>query len=112
MNTFTILLIIVSECCSIVGQLFFKVAMGEKWESSRKQAWAALGAGVAAMAVGFFVWLGLMAKFELSFLYPFEGVNRIILLRGAIVFLKEKIAPRLWVGVLLISIGIAIVAAS
>ena len=69
-------------------------------------------AGVAAMALGFFLWLGLLSKCDLSFLYPFEGMNRLLLLFAAVVFLKEKIEPRLWLGVLLISAGVTVVAVS
>jgi drug/metabolite transporter (DMT)-like permease len=108
----TLTLILFSEACGILGQILFKHAMGTKWLHSRGAAWQALFAGIAAMAVGFFVWLELLRRFDLSFLYPFEGLNRLVMLFAAIIFLKERVAPRLWVGVLLISAGVAVVAGS
>ena len=112
MTIWSLLLVVLSESCSLTGQIFFKLAMRPTQEGTRISAGLALFAGVAAMALGFFVWLGLLSKFDLSFLYPFDGSNRVILLIVAAVFLKEKIALRLWIGVLLISIGVALVATS
>ena len=112
MTALLLMLVIVSESCSIAGQIFFKLAMGDRWDASRKSASLILLAGVAAMALGFFLWLGLLSKFDLNFLYPFEGMNRLVLLFAAVVFLKEKISLRLWLGVLLISAGVTVVAVS
>jgi drug/metabolite transporter (DMT)-like permease len=81
-------------------------------EGVRMGAAAALTAGIAVMAVGFFIWLGLLSKYDLSFLYPFDGSNRVLLLIAAAVFLREEITLRLWIGVLLISAGVGLVATS
>jgi drug/metabolite transporter (DMT)-like permease len=106
------LLVVISECCSLAGQIFFKLAMRPAKEDKRIGTAAALSAGIAVMAIGFFIWLGLLSKFDLSFLYPFDGSNRILLLIAAAVFLKEKIPLRLWTGVFLITAGVALVATS
>jgi drug/metabolite transporter (DMT)-like permease len=105
-------LVALSEGCAIAGQIFFKLAMGRAWGESRVKASLTLLAGVVAMAFGFFIWLGLLGKFDLSFLYPFESVSRLVLLLATVIFLKEKISLRLWLGVLLISAGVAVVALS
>lgn len=68
--------------------------------------------GIASMTLWFLLWLGLMRHFDLSYLYPFEGLSPILLVAGAKFFLKEKMTPRLWVGTLIISAGLALVAAS
>ena len=60
MTLLALLLVILSESCSIAGQILFKVAMGEKWGKSGKSAWPMLLAGVGAMALAFFLWLGLL----------------------------------------------------
>lgn len=112
MTAFSLVLIVVRECCEIAGQLLFKVAMGHRWQQSRPKAALVLGGGVAVMALGFFIWLGLLSSFDLSFLYPFEGLSRIILLAAAGIFLKEKITPALIAGVVLIGAGIVLVATS
>ena len=96
--------------CNLAGQLFFKHAMGGLWDRARARAWLALAAGVAVSAASFFLWMGLLPQGELSMLYPFEAITRILLLGAAGLFFREKITPRLWAGVVLISGGIFIVA--
>ena len=64
------------------------------------------------MALGFFLWLGLMSRFELSYLFPFEGLDRLLLVGAAWVVLKERMTPTLWLGVVLITTGIFLVSVS
>ena len=109
MTAWTLFLIVLSECAAIAGQIFFKHAMATHWNKSRRTAAWVLSAGTGVMAVSFFIWVSLLAKFDLSRLYPFEGLNRVVLLCAAAIFLREKIAPRLWIGVVLISAGVALV---
>ena len=68
--------------------------------------------GIAVKTVAFFLWLGLLSKFELSYLYPFEGVSPILIVLGAAIFLREKMTRSLWLGVALISAGVVLVSAS
>lgn len=108
MTPLIFLMILGSECCAVIGQVLFKHAMsGEPRCKAAK-----LTIGVAAMAVGFFLWLGLMSRFDLSKLYPFDGLNRIVLVFAAWIFLREKMSVNLWVGVLLICAGVLLVSAS
>lgn len=104
--------IAVSEVCSISGQVLFKLAMNQTNKPEGKHFAPILAAGVAVMAFGFFVWVGLMSKFELSYLYPFEGLSRILLVFAAWIFLREKMTPSLCIGVLLITIGMVLVSMS
>jgi drug/metabolite transporter (DMT)-like permease len=114
MNPFVFALVATSLLCSIGGQLFIKFAMNETDESARRTGrfLPIFAAGIFAMAIGFFLWLGLMSRFPLSYLYPFEGLDRIILAAGAWFFLKEKMTAGLGLGVLLISVGVVLVSIS
>lgn len=114
MNPFAFLLVLVSEASSITGQLLFKLSVNETDESRRRTGkfLPIFGAGVVAMAIGFFAWLTLLSRYELSFVYPFEALSRLMLIGGAVLFLKEKMTARLWFGALLITAGIVIVAAT
>ena len=105
-------LVTVCEVCNMAGQLFFKHAMGGLWERARARAGLSLAAGVAVMAVSFFLWMGLLPQSALSQLYPFEALTRVMLLAAAGFFFREKITPQLWAGVGLISAGIVLVAVS
>ena len=103
--------VIIAELSAVVGQLLFKLSMNESEESRRRRAgfFPIFAAGVLAMAINFLAWIALLARYELSFVYPFEALSRLMLLAGAVVFLKEKITPRIAIGALLITAGIVLV---
>ena len=105
-------LILFYESCSVSGQLFFKHAMSNQVNSPRSRRFLDLAAGVLAMTVGFFTWLALLHRFDLSFLYPFEGLDRVFLALGAWLVLREKMTTDLWIGVILICLGTTFVSAS
>ena len=111
MTPLAFLLVVISETCSAAGQIFFKHAMGGGPGRQTHTA-AKLTAGVVVMAIGFFLWVGLMSRFDLSYLYPFDGLNRVLLMIAASVFLKEKMTLNLWVGVSLICAGVLLVSRS
>jgi uncharacterized membrane protein len=68
--------------------------------------------GIALMTLSFFLTLGLLQRFDLSYLYPFQGLSVIIISLMAAVMLKEKLTLRLTIGALLISAGIVLVSLS
>jgi drug/metabolite transporter (DMT)-like permease len=105
------LLVLLSEGCSVAGQIILKQVMTRD-HPSRAAFARAFAVPIAFMALAFFLWLGLLSKFELSYLYPFDGLNRLMLVTGATIFLKEKMTPQLWLGVILISLGVSLVSAS
>jgi drug/metabolite transporter (DMT)-like permease len=105
---FAFLLVVISETCSGAGQIFFKHAMGGEKDKMTPR----LTAGVVVMAIGFFLWEGLLSRFDLSYLYPFDALKTVLLMIAASVFLKEKMTASLWAGVTLICIGILLVSRS
>jgi undecaprenyl phosphate-alpha-L-ara4N flippase subunit ArnE len=112
MTFFLFCLIVFYASCSVAGQLFFKRAMSEQVKSPRARRFLDLAAGVLAMTLGFCTWLALLHRFDLSFLYPFEGLERVLLALAACLFLREKMTKDLWIGVSLICLGTIFVAAS
>ncbi len=68
--------------------------------------------GIALMTLSFFLTLGLLQRFDLSYLYPFQGLSVIIISLVAAVILKEKLTSQLTIGALLISAGIVLVSLS
>jgi uncharacterized membrane protein len=71
-----------------------------------------LAAGVLAMMIGFFTWLTLLQRFNLSYLFPFEGLDRMMLAFGAWLFLRENMTRDLWIGMILICCGTILVSAT
>jgi drug/metabolite transporter (DMT)-like permease len=105
-------LVVFSITCSVTGQIFFKHAMSDQSTSTRTGRRLYLAGGVLVMTIGFFTWLALLRRFNLSYLYPFEGLDRVLLAFAAWLILKEKITRDLWIGVILICVGTAFVAGS
>jgi uncharacterized membrane protein len=106
--------IVVSLLSFVAAQLILKRAMDVSTTSSlRNSRFVSLAAiGTALMTVSFFLTLGLLQRFDLSYLYPFQGLSVIFVALMAAVVLKEKLSLRLVIGALLISVGIVLVSMS
>ena len=107
-------LILLSLVAFVAGQLLLKRAMDSTVEHGLKQRTFVvfLLAGTGAMAVGFFLTLGLLQRFDLSYLYPFQGLTVIFVSVAAAVLLREKLTVRLVLGSLLITAGVVLVSLS
>jgi len=68
--------------------------------------------GIVAMTISFFLTLGLLQRFDLSFVYPFQGLSVIIVSGTATFLLKEKLSFQLLLGAVLISLGVVLVSIS
>ena len=107
MTATAILLCVACEVALIFGQLFLKRAMastpiGIRW----------LAGGIGFEAIWFFLWIYLLARWDLSRIFPFEGLNPVLIALGAVVFLRERLPARAWVGIAMISTGIVLVSLS
>ncbi|MEY2485695.1 MAG: hypothetical protein QOH39_1343 [Verrucomicrobiota bacterium] len=113
MNTFPLLLILCSLITFVFGQLLFKHAMETSHRSGFGRKFATFfGLGIASMTVSFFLTLGLLQRFDLSYIYPFQGLSVIIIAVMGGILLKEKLTLQLIAGALLISAGVALVSLS
>jgi drug/metabolite transporter (DMT)-like permease len=68
--------------------------------------------GVFCEAVFFASLLILMAKSDISFLWPLTGLSFVFATFAAIWFLHERVSPVRWVGVVCIMIGAALISYS
>ena len=106
--------IVVSLLSFVAAQLILKRAMQVTTTAGFRNArfiWR-VTAGVILMTISFFLTLGLLQRFDLSYLYPFQGLSVIFITLTAAVVLKEKLNLRLTVGALLIGVGIVLVSMS
>ena len=111
MTPLSILLVSLTFVLQVVGQVFFKVAMDETAETKpTRQRVGAFAAGITAMALSFFLGLSQLSELPLSKYYPFEGIERVVIVAAAAFFLREKITPRIVLGVALICGGLFLVA--
>ena len=107
-------LIVASLLSFVVAQLILKRAMefsaGAGLHNLRFI--SRVAGGIALMTFSFFLTLGLLQRFDLSYLYPFQGLSVIIITLMAAFMLKEKLTLQLTIGTLLISAGIVLVSLS
>ena len=106
--------IVVSLLSFVVAQLILKRAMEATTTTGFRNAQflSKIIGGVFLMTISFFLTLGLLQRFDLSYLYPFQGLSVIFITLTAAVVLKEKLNMRLTIGALLISAGIVLVSMS
>lgn len=115
MNSWFFVLVVLSQVFLVGGQIFLKHALNGTEKGAETTIWrhaAPFAYGIGLMTLWFFLWLGLLSQFELSYLYPFDALSPLFMAFGASLVLKEKMTPRLWYGILLIVGGLLIVGAS
>jgi uncharacterized membrane protein len=105
-----IFLCILAQLFLVAGQLFFKRAMNEATPMPGSRKLGILSIGIACQTVWFFLWLRLLQKWDLSRVFPFEGLDPLLLVLAAWLVLRERLTVATWVGVGLISAGIVVVA--
>ena len=114
MSVLAFFLIVVSLVTFVAAQLILKRAMEFTATNGMRNAYFVfrVAIGVALMTVSFFLTLGLLQRFDLSYLYPFQGLSVIFITILATVVLKEKLSARLTIGTSLITAGIVLVSMS
>lgn len=114
MSFFAFFLIVVSLTTFVAAQLVLKRAMEFSATSGMRNSYfvSRVVIGVALMTVSFFLTLGLLQRFDLSYLYPFQGLSVIFITMLAAVVLREKLSARLAIGAILITAGIVLVSMS
>lgn len=106
--------ILVSLVTFVAAQLVLKRAMEFSTTHSMRNSYfiSRIAVGVFLMTISFFLTLGLLQRFDLSYLYPFQGLSVIFITVLAAVVLKEKLSVRLTIGALLITAGVVLVSLS
>ena len=114
MNFLALILILLALFTFVAGQILLKHAMESTSQTNfrRSKFISLLGAGILLMTVSFFLTLGLLQRFDLSYLYPFQGLSIVMISLTAAIVLKEKLTLRLTIGALLIAAGVLLVSMS
>ena len=105
-------LILCALVAFVIGQLLFKHAMETSHRGFNRNFAKFFVPGIASMTISFFLTLGLLQRFDLSYVYPFQGLGVIIISVLGGVVLKEKLTLQLIIGALLISFGVMLVSIS
>jgi uncharacterized membrane protein len=113
--TWTAIFVFVVEItATVAGQLLLKHAMEGSNTSgfANRRILTLFVSGVASLTVSFFLTIGLLQHFDLSYFYPIQGSTVVIITLAAVIFLREQLSTQLLVGSLLISAGIVLVSLS
>ena len=110
MKPLAIAICVACQFVLVIGQLFLKRAMSPAAGRSRSTIVGNFVLGIGCLTAWFFLWLGILERWDLSRVFPFEGLNPALLVLAAWIFLKERISLQTWIGVILICAGIAVVA--
>jgi drug/metabolite transporter (DMT)-like permease len=99
----------VSRAMKSVGEVkdFRPLAIAQVILRALRVGW--MWAGVGLMALAFFSLLGALSLLNVSFVVPVTALSYVAGACGAMVFLRERVSPRRWVGVCLVSIGVTLV---
>jgi uncharacterized membrane protein len=111
-KTLPVILVLCAMVAFVTGQLLFKHAMQTSHRGFNRDFAKFLVPGIASMTISFFLTMGLLQRFDLSWVYPFQGLSVIIVsVLGGLV-LKEKLNLQLILGALLITVGVVLVSLS
>ena len=112
MTAVALAIVLVALVSAVAGQILLKKAMGASHSDKgfcTPTVVIPFAIGIALMTVQFFLVLGLLQRYDLSFIYPFQGLGVIIVTLLAGITLREKLTLPLIIGSILISIGVALV---
>ena len=114
MTLLAFLFILISLVTFVAAQLILKRAMEFSTTHSMRSSYfiSRVAVGVFLMTISFFLTLGLLQRFDLSYLYPFQGLSVIFITILAAIVLREKVSVRLTIGALLITAGVVLVSMS
>jgi drug/metabolite transporter (DMT)-like permease len=65
--------------------------------------------GVGMMATAFFALLGALSIYNVSFVVPVTALSYVAGAFGGVAFLRERVSPHRWLGVVLVAIGVTLV---
>lgn len=98
----------------VAGQILLKRAMLANTVSGWVTRAVAIpfAAAIAAMTLSFFVKVGLLQRFDLSYVYPFQGLTVVLIAGTSAILLSEKLTLRFWLGAIIVSVGVIMVSAT
>lgn len=114
MTPFAAFLIFATVSCFVAGQILLKHAMDimARETYSRVHATIVFASAIATFAANFFINIGLLQRFDLSYFFPFQGMSVILIAVVGARILKEKLTAQLLLGSLVITIGVILVSLS
>jgi drug/metabolite transporter (DMT)-like permease len=121
MTSEVLLLIAISIICDVFGQIAFKIGADRLPDAAtigvpafclRMMAEPWLIGGIAIYIIEFIVWIRVLALVPLGIAFPIASLNILGIALASRAFLGEAISRKQWLGAVLITAGVAVVAQS
>lgn len=111
MNTAALVAFVIEIVAVVAGQVLVKHAIqqAERIGFWKLRTLLTFFGGIAGMAVSFFLSLGLLQHFDLSYFFPLQASTTILIVMVAAIALRERLSLRLIAGTIVITIGIVVV---
>lgn len=109
MGPLALFLILLTHATNVAGQILMKTAVMAERAGSRISQFAL---AIVCMTTSFFLTIGLLQRFDLSYVYPFQASAVIMMALGTRIFLGEKMSRRNLAAMAVIAAGVALVSAS
>lgn len=114
----TLLLLLGSVTCDVVGQVCFKLGVGPHDAPQLRgmsglirrvvgSRWVALG--VLVYVVEFVLWFAALSRAPLSFAFPVAALSYVGVVLASRLVLRERVSLRRWLGTAAIVAGVALV---
>src|SRR5690242_20281572 len=86
-----VVLLLLSQALLVGGQIFLKHGMNLTHQLPRPRGRISVNLclGIGLLALWFFLWMGLLQKLDLSYVFPFEGLSPVMMVLAAWIILKE-----------------------
>lgn len=115
MNALALLLWMMNMTVDTAGQLSFKAAASQgvdlsplqHWKHMARRPW--LWVGIACYCCEFFVWLAFLSQVSLSSGIMLGSINIVVIMLAGRMLFKERLTPWRVAGILLITLGVAVV---
>ena len=104
-----IFFLLLMHACNAVGQVLMKMAVSAREGRARL---LPMAVAIAFLTLQFFLNLGVLQRFDLSYAYPFQAATVIFIVLGARLFLGERLSRRNLLALAVICAGVVLVSGS
>ena len=109
------LLVVASVLFASTGQVVMKAGVGRGASAFTRSVWplhapftVGVVGGLFVYGIGTLLWIKAVSKERISYLYPLASLNYILVALGGWLFLREPQPLARWIGILIMSFGIAL----
>lgn len=101
--------VIVCVIINSIAQVLLKMGMGKGGFNINTLTNLPVISGAVLYALSFLIWLYVLSKAKLSYAYPFISLSYVLVVFLSYIILGEPFSKEIWIGVILITIGVSII---